>query len=50
MADSGMVWNEANLDRYLTNPREALPGNTMAYPGMRDAAQRKAVIDYLKTL
>ena len=50
MSESGMAWNEANLHAYLANPREAMPGNVMAYPGMRDEAQRQAVIDYLKTL
>jgi cytochrome c len=50
MKDSGLTWNQATLDRYLTDPRGVVPGTTMAYGGVKDAAQRQAVINYLKTL
>ena len=50
MEDAGLTWNQANLDRYLENPRGVVPGTTMAYNGVKDAAQRQAVINYLKTL
>ena len=50
MKDSGLTWNQAGLDRYLTDPRGVVPGTTMAYNGVKDAAQRQAVINYLKTL
>lgn len=50
MRASGIVWDETSLDAYLKNPRATVSGTTMAYPGMPDDAQRKAVIDYLKTL
>jgi cytochrome c2 len=50
MKESGLTWSQANLDRYLTDPRGVVPGTTMAYPGVKDAAQRQAVINYLKTL
>lgn len=50
MKDSGLTWSQANLDRYLTDPRGVVPGTTMAYNGVKDAAQRQAVINYLKTL
>ena len=45
-----LSWDEANLDKWLTNPAAMAPGTMMAFPGIADAAQRKAVIDYLKTL
>jgi cytochrome c len=50
MKDSGLVWNDANLDKYLTDPRAVVPGTKMTYAGMKDAAKRKEVIDYLKAL
>jgi cytochrome c len=50
MKDSGLVWNQANLDRYLTDPRGVVPGTTMAYAGLKNAAQRQAVIDYMRGL
>jgi cytochrome c2 len=50
MKNSGLTWNAANLDRFLENPREVVPGTKMGFAGLKDAAKRKAVIDYLKTL
>jgi cytochrome c len=43
----GGVWDEAALDAFLTNPRKAVPGTKMAFPGLSDNARRKALIDYL---
>jgi cytochrome c len=50
MKDSGLTWDEATLDTYLTAPMQAVPGTKMAYAGLKDAAQRKEMIDYLKGL
>lgn len=50
MKSSGLTWNQATLDRYLTDPRGVVPGTTMAYAGLKNDAQRAAVIDYLKSL
>jgi len=50
MEGAGLTWNEATLNRFLENPRETVPGTTMAYAGLKNAAQRQAVIDYLKGL
>ncbi len=44
----GQNWTEANLDKFLANPRALVPGTKMAYSGMTDAAQRKEVIEWLK--
>jgi cytochrome c len=48
--DSGLTWDEATLDEYLTAPLKKVPGTKMSYAGMSDPAQRKAVIEYMKTL
>ena len=48
MKDSGITWNQASLDRYLTDPKGTVPGNKMAFGGVKDAAKRQAIIDYLK--
>jgi cytochrome c len=48
--NSGLTWDEATLDEYLTAPLKKVPGTKMSYAGMSDPAQRKAVIDYMKTL
>ncbi len=50
MRASGLVWDDATLDAYLANPRALVPGTKMVFPGVRDPAERAAIIAYLKTL
>lgn len=47
---SGLTWDAPTLDRYLTAPREMVPGTSMVFPGLKDAAARAAVIEFLTTL
>ena len=47
---SGIVWNEATLDRYLIDPAKAVPGSKMAFVGFPRKPMRDNVIAYLKTL
>lgn len=49
LIDSGVVWNAASLDRYLTNPTLAIPGTNMVVivPKPED---RRDIIAYLATL
>jgi cytochrome c2 len=47
---SGLTWDPATLDRYLTKPSQVVPGTLMTFPGLRDPTQRAAVIAYLATL
>ena len=48
--NSGLTWDEATLDEYLTAPMKKIPGTKMAYAGLADAAKRTEMIAYLKTL
>ena len=48
--NSGLTWDEATLDEYLTAPMKKIPGTKMAYAGLADAAKRAEMIAYLKTL
>lgn len=50
MKASGLTWDDATLDSYLTAPMKHVPGTKMVFAGMPDAAKRKAVIEFLKTL
>jgi len=50
MKDSGLTWNQATLDRYLTDPRGTVPGTKMAFGGVKDAAKRQEIIDYVRGL
>jgi cytochrome c len=46
--EEGWVWSEENLQPYLRNPREVVPGTSMAYPGLRNDQQLKDLVAYLK--
>ncbi len=46
-----LVWNDANMDEFIANPNSVFPGNNMAtFAGLKDAGDRKAIIEYLKSL
>ena len=47
---SGLVWDEATLDRFLQAPARTVPGTKMVYAGMQDAAKRREVVAYIKSL
>ncbi len=49
MQQAGIVWDDKMLDTYLDNPRGVVPRTTMTI-ALRDAAQRSAIIDYLRKL
>jgi cytochrome c len=44
------IWTPQELDTYLTNPREVVPGTKMIFPGVKDKAERENLIAYLETL
>ena len=48
--DSGLTWDEAALDRYLTSPATVVPHTIMTYAGLKDDQKRKDLIAYLATL
>jgi len=48
MKNSGFTWDEATLDKYLTNPRKAVPGTRMVFVGLPKEPDRLDVIAYLK--
>lgn len=50
MKSSGLTWNAANLDKYLENPQGTVPGTKMSFAGVKDAAKRQQIIDYLKSI
>jgi cytochrome c len=43
-------WDRAKLDRFLAAPQAFAPGTQMTLGGVRNAADRAAVIDFLETL
>jgi cytochrome c len=48
MKQAHLVWNAATLDRWLTRPGDLVPGTAMAFAGLPSAADRQAVIAYLR--
>jgi cytochrome c len=48
--DAHLTWTPEVLDKYLVNPRETIPGTTMAYVGLKNPTQRADLIAYLETL
>ncbi len=50
MRASGLTWDDATLDRFLEAPLKVVPGTRMTFAGLKDAAERRDVIAYLKTL
>ncbi len=47
---SNIVWDEATLDKWITNPGAVIPGNNMAalFGGIEDASIRAKIIAFLK--
>lgn len=43
-----LVWNEETIDEYLARPRDFIPRNKMAFPGLKSEEDRENLIAYLK--
>jgi len=50
MKSKGGKWTFEDLDKFLTNPRQDIPGTAMTFAGISRDNQRADVIDYLRTL
>jgi cytochrome c len=47
--EGGLVWTEENLEKYLSGPKNLVPGNKMPFPGLPKEQDRADVIAYLKS-
>lgn len=45
---AGKIWDEATLAAYLAAPRDMVPGNRMAFPGLKTPEDIADLIAYLK--
>lgn len=43
-------WTSTLIDRYAADPESLVPGTSMAFHGMPDPRERRALIDYLESL
>ena len=48
LKQSGIVWNEKNLDAWLKNPPAMIPGNAMVFGGIGDERARADLLAYLQ--
>lgn len=45
----GQVWDEATLASYIADPKGFIPGNKMAFPGIKDPVELANLIAFLKS-
>ena len=45
---SGITWTPEELQKYLANPQQVVPGTKMIFPGIKDPQKVKDVIAYLE--
>lgn len=50
LSHANIVWNDATLDKWLTDPGALVPGTSMTFPGLRDSGARQDVIAYLRAV
>jgi cytochrome c len=48
LRESGVVWDDDTLTKYLRDPKEFIPGDRMAFPGIKDEGQLADLIAYLR--
>eukprot|EP01039_Chlorochromonas_danica_P001519 gene1519-1655_t len=47
--NKGITWDETTLFDYLENPKKYIPGTKMIFAGIKNPAERKDLIAYMKT-
>jgi cytochrome c len=51
MKDAGFVWDEEKLERFIANPDELVPGNSMKpYGGLASTGDRASVVSFLRSV
>jgi cytochrome c len=48
LTSSDVVWNDKTLDEWIKDPQHVVPGNQMAFPGVKNAQQRSDLLAFLK--
>jgi len=48
MKNSGVVWDEESLDKFLTKPRKFIPKTKMSFRGIKNKSLRDDLISFLK--
>lgn len=50
LKNADIVWNEENLDKWLTKPKKFVKGTKMVFVGLKKEKDRVNIISYLQTL
>lgn len=45
--EGGLVWTVEDIAEYITDPKKKVPGNKMAFPGLKKEEERADVIAYI---
>ena len=45
--NSGIVWDDDSMAKYLRDPRGSMPGNKMAFPGIKNDEEMANLLAYL---
>ncbi|MDJ0942379.1 MAG: cytochrome c family protein [Kiloniellales bacterium] len=48
MVDSGIVWDDATITEYLKRPKKYIPGNKMAFAGLKKQDDIDNLLAYLR--
>ena len=48
LKSSGIIWEDAALDAWVTDPQKFIPENHMTFRGIKDARQRADLLAFLK--
>jgi cytochrome c len=48
--NANLTWTPEILDKYLTNPKDVVPGTIMTFAGVKNDTDRANLIAYLQTL
>jgi cytochrome c len=48
MKESGIVWDEETIAEYVADPKAFVPGNRMAFPGLKKEEDITNLLAYLK--
>lgn len=48
--EEGLVWDETTIAAYITDPKGYIPGNKMAFSGIRKPEEVTNIVAYLKSL
>lgn len=48
--EEGLVWDETTIAAYLTDPKGYIPGNKMAFSGLKKPEDVANIVAYLKSL